>query len=49
MTDIKQRVIDKLNAEFGSDLKNLDRIHQFHKQLEAEKNEIEESVLFLSL
>ena len=44
MTDIKQKVIDELNAEFGSDLKNLEKISKFHKELQAEKNAIEESV-----
>lgn len=44
MSEIRQRVIDKFNAEFGSDLKNLDNIRQFNKQLEIEKNAIEASV-----
>lgn len=42
--DIKQRVIDKFNEVFGAELKNLDKIGEFHEKLEAEKREIEQSV-----
>ncbi|XP_043282805.1 RAD50-interacting protein 1 [Venturia canescens] len=48
MSDIRQKVIDKFNAEFGSDLKNLDNIRQFNKQLEIEKNAIEASLSMAS-
>jgi len=42
--DIKQKIIQKFNAQLGSNLKNLEEIYDFHEYLKAEKDEIEKSV-----
>lgn len=42
--DIKQKIIQKFNAQFGSNLKNLEEIYNFHQHLQLEKDEIEKSV-----
>lgn len=42
--DIKQKIIQRFNAQLGSDIKNLRGIYDFHENLKAEKNEIEKSV-----
>jgi len=47
--DIKQKIIQKFNAQLRSDLKNLEGIYDFHKHLKIEKDEIEKSVSFLLL
>lgn len=45
--DIKHQIIQKFNERLKSDLKNLDKIYEFHEQLETEKDEIEKSVSYL--
>ncbi|XP_057323091.1 RAD50-interacting protein 1 [Microplitis mediator] len=46
--DIKQQVIDRFNELLGTDLKNLDKMVQFHEQLQLEKRQIEESLTMAS-
>lgn len=46
--DIKQKVIQKFNAQLGSNLKNLEKIYDFHEYLKTEKDEIEKSVSLYS-
>lgn len=45
--DIKQKIIQKFNAQLGSNLRNLEEIYDFHEYLKAEKDEIEKSVSLL--
>lgn len=47
--DIRQKIIQKFNAELGSDLKNLEKIYDFHKRLSAEKDEVEKSVSIIRI
>ena len=42
--DLKQNVIQKLNAEFGKDVKNLGKSRELYKKFQEEKNSIERSV-----
>jgi len=42
--DIKQKIIQKFNAQLRSDLKNLEGIYDFHDHLKVEKDDIEKSV-----
>jgi hypothetical protein len=42
--DLKQNVINKLNLEFGRDVKCIGRSHDIHKTLQEEKSSIEKSV-----
>jgi hypothetical protein len=44
--DIKQKIIQKFNAQLRSDLKNLEGIYDFHEYLKVEKDDIEKSVSF---
>lgn len=44
--DIKQKIIQRFNAQLGSDIKNLQGIYDFHENLKAEKDEIEKSVSY---
>lgn len=44
MIDTKKKIIQKFNAELGSDLKGLEKIHDFHQCLTVQKDEIEKSV-----
>jgi len=44
--DIKQKIIQKFNAQLRSDLKNLEGIYDFHEHLKVEKDDIEKSVSF---
>ncbi|XP_050459945.1 RAD50-interacting protein 1 [Cataglyphis hispanica] len=46
--DIKQKVIQKFNAQLGSNLKNLEKIYDFHEYLKTEKDEIEKSLSMAS-
>lgn len=46
--DIKQKIIQRFNAQLGSDLKNLQGIYDFHERLVAEKDEIEKSLSMAS-
>ncbi|XP_074095130.1 RAD50 interactor 1 [Cotesia typhae] len=48
MMDIKQQVIDRFNELLGTDLKNLNKMAQFHEQLQLEKRQIEESLTMAS-
>jgi hypothetical protein len=42
--DLKQNVINKLNIEFGKDVKNIGKSHDLYNRLEEEKSSIEKSV-----
>jgi hypothetical protein len=42
--DLKQNVINKLNLEFGKDVKCIGRSHDLYKKLQEEKSSIEKSV-----
>jgi hypothetical protein len=42
--DLKQNVINKLNLEFGKDVKCIGRSHDIYKKLQEEKSSIEKSV-----
>ena len=44
MMDLKQNVINKLNLEFGKDVKCIGRSHDIYKKLQEEKSSIEKSV-----
>lgn len=44
--DMKQKIIQRFNSQLGSDIKNLQRIYDFHGNLKAEKDEIEKSVSY---
>lgn len=44
MIDTKEKIIQKFNAELGSDLKGLNKIYEFHRSLATQKNEIKKSV-----
>lgn len=46
--DIKQKIIQKFNAQLGSNLKNFEEIYDFHECLKAEKDEIEKSLSMAS-
>ncbi|KMQ98308.1 rad50-interacting protein 1-like protein [Lasius niger] len=46
--DIKQKIIQKFNAQLGSSLKNLEEIYDFHEYLKTEKDEIEKSLSMAS-
>lgn len=46
--DIKQKIIEKFNAQLGSNLKNLEEIYDFHEYLKTEKDEIEKSLSMAS-
>ncbi|XP_032669239.1 RAD50-interacting protein 1 isoform X2 [Odontomachus brunneus] len=46
--DIKQKIIQRFNAQLGSDIKNLQGIYDFHGNLKAEKDEIEKSLSMAS-
>lgn len=44
---MKQNVIDKLNIEFGKDVKNIGKSHDLYKKLEEEKSSIAKSVSYM--
>ncbi|XP_029170005.1 RAD50-interacting protein 1 isoform X2 [Nylanderia fulva] len=46
--DIKQKIIEKFNAQLGSNLKNLEEIYDFHEHLKTEKDEIKKSLSMAS-
>ncbi|KAH0947271.1 hypothetical protein HN011_011032 [Eciton burchellii] len=46
--DIKQKIIQKFNAQLRSDLKNLEGIYDFHEHLKVEKDDIEKSLSMVS-
>ncbi|XP_012148254.1 RAD50 interactor 1 isoform X2 [Megachile rotundata] len=48
MTDTKQKILEKFNAELGSDLERQNKIYEFHQRLIAQKNEIEKSLSMAS-
>ncbi|XP_076671394.1 RAD50 interactor 1 isoform X2 [Andrena cerasifolii] len=48
MIDTKKKIIQKFNAELGSDLKGLEKIYDFHQCLTIQKNEIEKSLSMAS-
>ena len=48
MIDTKKKIIQKFNAELGSDLKGLEKIYDFHQCLTVQKNEIEKSLSMAS-
>ncbi|XP_043262177.1 RAD50-interacting protein 1 [Colletes gigas] len=48
MSDTRQKIIKKFNAELGSDLKGLKKIYEFHQYLNVQKNEIEKSLSMAS-
>jgi hypothetical protein len=47
--DLKQNVINKLNLEFGKDVKCIGRSHDIYKKLQEEKSSIEKSVNYHSV
>jgi hypothetical protein len=47
--DSKQNVINKLNLEFGKDVKCIGRSHDIYKELQEEKSSIEKSVNYENL
>ncbi|XP_072749487.1 RAD50-interacting protein 1 [Anoplolepis gracilipes] len=46
--DVKQKIIQKFNAQLGSNLKNFEEIYDFHEYLKTEKDEIEKSLSMAS-
>ncbi|XP_015595516.1 RAD50-interacting protein 1 [Cephus cinctus] len=48
MMDIKKKVVEKFNAELGTDLKNLNKIIHLHEQLTEERKGIEQSLSLAS-
>ncbi|KZC07326.1 PREDICTED: RAD50-interacting protein 1 [Dufourea novaeangliae] len=48
MIDTKRKIIQKFNKELGSSLKGLEKIYEFHQDLNAQKNEIEKSLSMAS-
>jgi hypothetical protein len=48
MMDLKQNVINKLNLEFGKDVKCIGRSHDIYKKLQEEKSSIEKSLSLAS-
>lgn len=49
MTGTKEKILQKFNAELGSDLERPNKIYEFHQRLIAQKNEIEKSVRICKL
>jgi len=47
--DLKRNVINKLNLEFGKDVKCIGRSHDIYKKLQEEKSSIEKSVNYDNL
>ncbi|XP_034181746.1 RAD50 interactor 1 isoform X1 [Osmia lignaria lignaria] len=48
MAGTKEKILQKFNAELGSDLKRPNKIYEFHQRLIAQKNEIEKSLSMAS-
>ncbi|CAL7948671.1 unnamed protein product [Xylocopa violacea] len=48
MIDMKETVLQKFNAELGTDIKGLNRIYEFQQCLNKQKNEIEKSLSMAS-
>ncbi|XP_031841131.1 RAD50 interactor 1 isoform X2 [Nomia melanderi] len=48
MIDVKKKIIQKFNAELGSDLKGFEKIYEFHQGLNLQKDEIEKSLSMAS-
>ncbi|KAJ9577197.1 hypothetical protein L9F63_006254, partial [Diploptera punctata] len=46
--DLKQKVIQKLNLEFGNDVKNIGKSQELYKKFQEEKNAIEKSLSLAS-
>jgi hypothetical protein len=46
--DLKQNVLNKLNLEFGKDVKCIGRSHDIYKKLQEEKSSIEKSVITIT-
>lgn len=44
MIDVRKKIIQKFNAELGSDLKGFEKIYEFHQGLNLQKDRIEKSV-----
>ncbi|XP_046142694.1 RAD50-interacting protein 1 isoform X2 [Osmia bicornis bicornis] len=48
MAGTKEKILQKFNAELGSDLDRPNKIYEFHQRLIAQKNEIEKSLSMAS-
>ncbi|XP_068082045.1 RAD50-interacting protein 1 isoform X2 [Anabrus simplex] len=48
MDELKKRVYQKLNEEFGDDVKNISKCHELSKKLQEEKTSIEKSLSLAS-
>ncbi|XP_069691163.1 RAD50-interacting protein 1 isoform X2 [Periplaneta americana] len=46
--DLRKNVINKLNIEFGKDVKNISKSHELYKKLQEEKTAIEKSLSLAS-
>lgn len=44
MDDIKRKVLNNLNAEFGKDINNLDKCYELEEKYRNRKEKIEQSV-----